>query len=236
MKYDELGVIIHITGIFLLLSKLGLINKTKSDVVKSSCSYIDFLKKNNSTTLKTPNINGFINGAWGGLGFHEKESDEFKELNRYIDKISKQVIIESYPTAGDELIDLINKNADLFYRKVGTFNDSNNIYYNTPILQYVNKIKFVEAFTRAVPKSKNMICYAFSERYQYENINQFLLSELNWLRDVINLLKEKQELSAGKISGYQLQSYIKHYFMPAIETLERSAAKKNSQPTDFSSD
>ncbi|MCZ2720180.1 P-loop NTPase fold protein [Marinomonas sp. 15G1-11] len=230
MKYSELGVVRHVAGIFLWLSKIGLIKKTMREILEFSCSYVDHLKETghlNSQASNRPRFREYE--SWGGLGFHEKESDEFKELNEYIDWLSEQAVIEDYPTAGDELIHLINEDPDLFYRKVVLCNDSDNIYYEIPIFQYVDSAKFVEAFVSTIPKSRNTICYAFSERYKFDNFNASLLPELEWLRNVIRLLEEKRQLFEGKISGYQLQSYINTYFRPAAEALEQFEANKQSQ-------
>ncbi len=230
MKYSELGVVRHVAGIFLWLSKIGLMKKTMHEILEFSCTYIDNLKENGNLNSQTSNRPRFREyESWGGLGFHEKESDEFKELNKYIDRLSEQAVIEDYPTAGDELIHLISEDPKLFYRKVVLCNDSDNIYYEIPIFQYVDSEKFVEAFVNAIPDSRNTICYAFSERYKFDNFNASLLPELEWLRNVIRLLEEKRQLFEGKISGYQLQSYINTYFRPAAEALEQFEANKQSQ-------
>ncbi|MGB6188969.1 MAG: P-loop NTPase fold protein [Aeromonas molluscorum] len=230
MKYTELGVVRHVSGIFIWLSKIGLMKKTRREILEFSCSYIDHLKATGNLNSEISNRPKFrVYESWGGLGFHEKESDEINELNKYIDRLSEQAVIEDYPTAGDELIQLISENPNLFYRKVVLCNDSDNIYYEIPIFQYINSEKFVEAFVSAIPSSRNTICYAFSERYKFDNFNASLLPELEWLKDFIKLLEEKRQLFEGKISGYQLQSYINNYFRPALESLEQFEANKQNQ-------
>lgn len=230
MKYSQLGVVRHVAGIFLWLSKIGLMKKTGREILEFSCSYIDYLKEAGNLNSQISNRPRFREyESWGGLGFYEKESDEFKELNEYIDRLSEQAAIEDYPTAGDELIQLISEDPNLFYRKVVLCNDSDNIYYEIPIFQYIDSEKFVETFVSAIPDSRNTICYAFSKRYEFDSFNASLLPELEWLRNVIRLLEEKRQLFNGKISGYQLQSYINTYFRPAAEALEQFVAKKQSQ-------
>jgi hypothetical protein len=230
MNYSELGVVRHVAGIFLWLSKIGLMEKARNEILEFSCFYIDYLKevgKLNSEVSNRPRFREYE--SWGGLGFHEKESDEMKVLNKYIDQLSEQAVIEDYPTAGDELIFLISEDPNLFYRKVVLCNDVDNIYYEIPIFQYTDPEKFVDAFVSAIPDSRNTICYAFSERYKSDYFKASLLPELKWLRNVIKLLEKKRQLFEGKISGYQLQSYINTYFRPAAEALEQFEANKQSQ-------
>lgn len=230
MKYSELGVIRHITGIFLWLSEIGLMEKTRPEILEFSYLYIDHLKETGNLNSQVSNKPSFREyESWGGLGFNEKDSDEFKKLNKYIDRLSEQAAIEDYPATGNELINLISEDPNSFYRKVTLCNDSDNIYYKIPIFQYIGPEIFVEAFVSAVPDSRNTICYAFSERYQFDDFNASLLPELEWLRNVVRLLEEKRQLFEGKISGYQLQSYIKNYFGPAVEILEQFETNKQSQ-------
>jgi GTPase SAR1 family protein len=172
MKYSELGVVRHVAGIFLRLSKIGLMKKNMREILEFSCSYVDHLKKTGNLISEASNRPRFREyESWGGLAFHENESDEFKELNKYIDRLSEQALIEKYPAAGDNLIQLISEDPELFYRKLVLCNDLDNVYYEVPIFQYVDSEKFVEAFVNAIPKSRNTVCYAFSERYKFDNYN-----------------------------------------------------------------
>jgi hypothetical protein len=79
----------------------------------------------------------------------------------------------------------------------------------------------VNSFVSAKPNTRNIVCYAFSERYKFDQFNESLLPELKWLKKVIELLEEKSKSLKGKISGYQLLSHINGYFIPAMETLEQ---------------
>lgn len=226
-KFEQVGVVKHVTGIFLWLSKINLFSKKKSEILEFSCSYINHLKEQKLLNGETYQRLKFReNEAWGGLGFHEKDSEEFKDLNKHIDKLSEQAVIEDYPEAGSELINLIETDADLFYRRVVLNNNSDNIYYKIPIFKHVDKKKFVDAFVKAKPNSRNIVCYAFSERYKLNNFNDSLLPELDWLKGVVKLIEEKRQLLDGKISGYQLQSYINNHFVVAIEALEQYEANR----------
>ena len=229
-NYSELGVVRHVTGIFLWLSKIELIQQTKLEILDFSRSYVEHLKSSGKLNTKWSNRPRFIeNESWSGLGFHERESEEFMALNEHIEQVSKIALIEDYPKAGVELIDLIDKNPSLFYRKVVLNNDSENVFYETPIFKYIDSDTFVEAFLSASPKSRNTICYAFSERYKIDRFNSSLIPELDWLKKVNSLLEEKRQLLNGKISSYQVQSYINNYFRPAVAALEQFEAKNKTQ-------
>lgn len=227
-KFTEIGVIKHVVGIFLWLSDRELITENRSEILKFSYSYIDDLKNANQL-FKEENFNMpkfRENEAWGNIVFYEKDSEEFKKLIKHIDKRIKESVIEHYPDIGNELLNLIETDPDLFCRKVMLNNHADNIYYAVPIFQYIDSAKFVDSFVSAKSNARRKIGVAFLDRYQ-KGFNDLLLPELEWLRSVIKLLEEKKHLLEGKISGYQLQSNIDHYFKTSIKPLEQHKVNKN---------
>ncbi|MBL0545956.1 hypothetical protein JD507_12110 [Aeromonas jandaei] len=226
MKHTELGIVRHITGIFLWLSKIQLIKEKTSDILNFAVSYISHLKAAHLLKYASKDINTFReHESWGGLGFHERESNEFKALNEHIDKLSEQAIIEDYPVAGEMLVTLIDDDPYSFYKQIVLCNHPDNFYYKIPILKYIDPDVFVEKIISASPNSRRTACYAFSERYRFDDFNTLLLPELPWLHNVVEKLERKRHEREGKISGYQLQHCINTYFIPAVQTLEETMIK-----------
>lgn len=227
MIFEEIGVIKHITGIFIWLSEIKLYDKTKKEILDAAKDYVDHLKEKGILLKKEKGFQGFReNESWGGLGFHHSDSREFKDFCKYIESKEEEATIESYPEIGNDLLKLINDDPKLFYRKVTLSNHEENLYYEIPIFQYIDPVKFVDAFIGADPESKRTVCYAFSERYKFDSFNKSLNAELSWLKDVTKLLDEKMYTLNGKISGYQLKAIIETYFKQAIDALSNNEANK----------
>jgi len=227
MKFEEIGIVKHITGVLLWLSEIKLYNKTKKEILDTAKTYIDHLKKKGILSNTKKGFHRFReNESWGGLCFHCSDSEEFKYFCKYIESKEDEATIESYPELGNDLLKLIGDDPQLFYRKVTHCNHEDNLYYETPIFHYIEPVKFVDAFFNADPESKRTVCYAFSERYKFNSFNESLKEELSWLFDVTKLLEEKVDTLNGKISGYQLKSMIDTYFKQAINTLNNYEANK----------
>ena len=226
-NFKEVHVVKHVAGTFLWLSEINLISKTKQEILEFTKTYIDYLKEEGLLISEGSGMAKFIDDdSWRGLGFHKKESDEFKEIIQHIDRVIKQVSIEKYPEAGNELLSLIDTDPDLFYRRVNGTNVSGNTYYKIPIFKYIAPQDFVASFIHAKPHSRETVCHAFSERYRLGSNNELLVPELNWLESVVKLLEEEIELLEGKVSSYHLRISVKSYFRPALEKLEQYEAKK----------
>ena len=70
-EFKEIGIIKHITGLFLLFSDAGVYNKSKPNIINEAKEYIDELKHSGQLDIKYSN-DSF--GAYMGLGFQCKNS------------------------------------------------------------------------------------------------------------------------------------------------------------------
>ena len=208
-EFKELGVVKHVTGLLLWFSELKLYNKSEKEILDFAKEYIDQLKNEGNLPPCNPNAHHFIdNDAWGGLGFVKKDSESFKELCRYIKENEEKVTHESYPEKGKELLDLIKSDPDLFYRRIILSNHEDNIYYDTPILKYIDPEEFVKVFMAVQPSVKRRVCLALQKRYEILDVKPNLRTELDWFQEVISLLEKERKALQGKISGTQLDLFL----------------------------
>jgi len=219
MKYDELGVVMHLVGFFLNLSEINLYKKEKNETLIFSKKYIDLLKDKGCLIKKERKYHYSFNESWGGLGFCGRELDEFKEFCNYIKEKTDIAIDESYPDAGQELLKLMTEDIEKFYRRINLCNHEDNIYYDIPILLHIDPNEFVSTLMNISPKDKNTIGYGLVERYKFSNFNATLKQELEWLKEVRGLLIQEQQSREGKLSAYQIRNFIEYCLNKAIESL-----------------
>ena len=70
-------------------------------------------------------------------------------------------------------------------------------------------------------KDRYNVAYTFEVRYQFDRISPNLITEIKWLKKVVNLLQHEIEQRVGKISWVSLHEVIMPFFSDAITTLER---------------
>ena len=68
--------------------------------------------------------------------------------------------------------------------------------------------------------NKKWVYYALNERYKFDDLNEKLLEELVWLKEVKQLLLNEISAKKGKVSGYTLKMLNEHYLNLVIQKLE----------------
>lgn len=224
-KYEKIGIIKHITGLFLLFSDLNLINKEKNEIVEKSRMYIDRLVENDILLYDAKDDSFFDKDSWAGLGFHQKNTAEFQSLYSYIEIKSDEQKISKYPNLANNLLDYMKHDVKNFYQKVAK-PDEDRQYSRVPILKYIKPKDFIATFLGIHPKNWQIIIQAIKSRYDTSSLDHFS-QELYWLKRVVCLLHAEVVLRKNKISEYQLGSFIKYTLIPSITKLENSIIKIN---------
>jgi len=67
-------------------------------------------------------------GGYGGLGIHENETVEYRELFAYLQQKGRQALEASYPEKGILLLNEMKSDPALFFRRVCLTNSEDNIY------------------------------------------------------------------------------------------------------------
>jgi hypothetical protein len=230
-KYDEIGIIKHVVGLFLLFSNAGFYDQSKEEIIEDSKLYIDYLKSNNPNVLISLSTIEDPFGSYGGLGFQSKETDEFKELLSYISNIKEIAREESMPSACQELLSIMQNDSTKFRRMVSLSESHDDTlekrYYETPIFKYIVPTIFIEKLLGMNLEDQRYIFWILSERYRYDNINKNLVEDLECLKSIQELLQIKitDRKKQKKISGFVLEQYVKNYLDKAIDYLD-SAVKR----------
>ncbi|MDP0562172.1 MAG: P-loop NTPase fold protein [Candidatus Endonucleobacter sp. (ex Gigantidas childressi)] len=161
-KFTELGVVKHVVGIFLVLSEKKIRYKKNDDILKSSYSHIDHLKKEGLINEESPREQFYSNTvqSWGGYYFKNHDSREFEKLTQYIEQVREQVITEKCSEIGSKLWDIMVNNPGKFYGEVSSYSKNNTSYYNRPIFKDIDSKSFVDQLISTEPAIRYEVCLA----------------------------------------------------------------------------
>ena len=135
VAFDDIGVIKHVSGIFLRLSSIGLYNKEKAAIVEELKNYMDKLKAKQLLTFSaTTHEIAIERDSYGGLGFSGNDLPEFKELCEIIEKAVDSAKIDNMPDAGKDLLKTMLSDFNKFSRMIRLSNSEDQILY--PITGY----------------------------------------------------------------------------------------------------
>lgn len=227
-KYRSLGEVIHVTGLFVRYAKHGIYKKSVDDVVDSAKEYIQELIASRDLLPNQPNVrrSPFDRDSFAGLGYMSMDEEPFKEFLKYIDEQLDAAATESLPSKAAELFALVGTNVNLFFRQIVLNNDSENIYYRTPILHHIPPGDFVQRLLDVPYEERRIVAHALKTRYSFEQFNAELWPELDWLRGVVCGLRKEVGQRTGKVSSLSLSGLIDPHLTHAIEQLEQANPSK----------
>ena len=223
LEYKEIGVILHIVGLFLRFSEIGIYKRTKCEVLADGKKYVDDLQESGQLDPDDPSIMSAKRElAYGGLGFSGRESKEFQEFFNYtIKKINNEKIAQM-PEAGNNLLKIMCNDVPKFCLMIYHSNSKDQTYYNIPIFKYIDPKEFVTATLSLNPEAMQSVFGAIGERYQLDMLNVTLVEELDWLKSVRCILQNTQQKFQGQLSGHRLQFIIESIINKAIENLKKN--------------
>jgi len=229
--FTDIGIIIHITGLFLKFSDAGIYNRSKKEILDNSKLYIDYLK--NSSQLESlpqrfhsSEISDYMFESHLSLGFQGKEFKEFKEFTSHICEALELVKVESMPSLVKSLLSTMESDVWQFYRliclpRLEEHYELNQNYYRVPIFKYIEPDDFIQRLLLMKYEDRQRVFAAIKERYKFGNIDDEFLEELECLKAIQVLLLKEAGCRKGKVSGYCLELLNTHYLSGVIKKLEK---------------
>lgn len=210
ISVGEEGEVKHIISLLMYFQEKKVININIDE-------YIGYAKKNlkkiyenlSSDRLQEIDNNIYYNYTEHehtlGLGFYSKDNKNFKEFIKECKEIRKNVLQSKHQEQAKELLELLQNNLDAFCVKI----KRDGIYYNSPILKYIEAKEFVEKFFQCKNADQKKIVEALINRYQWHN-NQIILNEgKSWLPKIIQQLKEIEKQEDISFTKLRIENYIR---------------------------
>jgi len=210
-EFTVSGEILQVFGLRLWLSSVGTISKTRQETVAEGKRYVDNLYASRRIELPLPNegFSEFRFSAYGGLGIHENETPEYRELYTYFSEKRQAADIDRRPGIASELLAQMVVDPDLFYRRINLTNGGVNEFYNVPVLASLGADKFVAALLDLHPAQQRTVLNALKSRYDNRMLDRELSEERSWAVEVRNRLHAAVE-SMSPISIYRMRQNLNY--------------------------
>ncbi len=229
-EFEDIGIIKHITGLFLLFSNAGVYSKSKPDIIDEAKKYIDELKMSGKLDIK---YRDEIFGDYMGLVFPSKDSQEFKDFDNYIVQCQEKVMLQNMPNEANKLLNIMQNDINNFPSLI-CMNFSRNLeetYSKFPIFKYLSPQDFMETVLMLPPENIFIVFSSLQERYKYKNILEQFVDELDFFKEFQKLLLAEVIHRKGKISGYRLSLINEKFLEKTISDLEQ--IKNAPQPNNI---
>ena len=219
-EFVIIGEILHVLGLRLWLSGIGVLKKTRAEVVEEGKRYIGDLYSDERLEPASPHDrdSNLIFGGYAGLGIHENETSEYRELFDYLHERRQAAELDRHPTIAKELLKDMAEDPDRFFRRVNLINDELNDFYDIPILAAIDPNCFVELLLKHHPARQRTVFNALKARYKHGNLNRELVAERPWASEVRNRLLVASE-GMSPIMRYRIGQSLK-YALDAVLGVE----------------
>lgn len=130
------------------------------------------------------------------------------------------------PEAAENLLAIMRDDTRKFYTQIVHTSSDESLYYETPILKYINPETFVTEFENLSPEDKRLVSYALTERYEIHILLEKIYEKVEWFESVRGILSEKQQIFHGKVSGSIIKSAINNHIDKSLETLKNYTTQR----------
>jgi hypothetical protein len=220
-EFEDIGIIKHITGLFLLFSEENLYQKTKASILNEAKNYIDELNSSGRLNIK---YRDEMFNVYMSKGFAHSESQEFQEFDRHIKQSQEDVKIKNMPNIANQLMEIMLKDNTCFSAMIcvnSLRNDVDERYYDFPIFNYLSPQKFIENLMLLSNDDKYFVFLCLEERYKGHYAVNNLVDELSFLKGIQVLLMQEIKNNYGEVSGCVLKQLNENYLVKTISRLEK---------------
>jgi hypothetical protein len=183
--------------------------------LKEGKAYIDNLYQ---AGRLAPDPNGseeFRHGGYGGLGIHDADTPEYRELFIYMENTRRQAARDVYPAQAKALFKELKTDPHLFLRRLCGNDAPDNLYVRIPLLASTEPEEFARLVLDQPSNSQRIIFMAFNGRYEYGQLQNDLSPERAWLEKVRCKLIELSK-SLPLIGQERLRKNIEWNIDPAL--------------------
>jgi hypothetical protein len=206
-RYVEVGEFLHVVGVSIMLADLRLIDQTVPETITQLKTYIDEKFVAQLTDERCRGIKENL-GSHDGLGFMEREKNEFKEVMTYLtqkmDAWHQNWLNED---AGKQLLKFLTEDLIRFFGNLTIINHApEQRYLDVPILATIDVATFVDAWLSLSRQDERRVLGRMRDRY---NSRPTLLdTEGPWWNKIQDELKLRIARSKSKPRNVQIQQLI----------------------------
>ena len=220
-QYDDIGIILHVVGLFLWLSRIGIYEKEKAEILSNAELILKEKVERGKIKATDSEIEEVLDeDFYKGLGFFGKDCDGFDDFCNFIKKTLKDYNESNLPEESEQLVNKMATDTKSFFLDLCYSNSNEGKYYKTPILTHIDTDKFLKKYFETPAPNRRKVFLMLKKRYEHDIFNRYLTDELPWLIDLNSKLEEIIKENPGKMSTYVIKNAVENHIAKSIKHLE----------------
>lgn len=218
-KYQAPGEILHLFGQMLFLADLGVSGRDRMETVADCKAYVDDLKAQGR--LEPPReafLDDIRHGSFGGLGFAQNDTSEFRDLWAYVAQRRAEAEIEGFSADAESLIELMKADSAEFVSRITHGRDGSGQFANRPVLAAADPFVFADALIGLDAESYREVLLGLSSRYDMARlaVGRELAQERPWAEELARVVVDK----ANAMGAFARDRLIKNFSWTVGKQLE----------------
>jgi hypothetical protein len=181
--YKITGEFLHLFGQMLFLADIGFSGRDRASTLADCKAYVDDIRLKGA--LESPTeayLDDIRNGSYGGLGFSQNDTTEFRELWGYVQEQRAAAEIDRYPNIAQQLLDLMKTDPSDFVRQITYIKDGAAPFAHRPVLASADPNDFADVLISLEPMAFREVLLGLSSRYDMAKLakGRELSGEREW--------------------------------------------------------
>jgi hypothetical protein len=226
--YKATGEILHLFGQMLFLADRGFPGRDRAKTLLDCKSYVDDLKTQGELeVLHEGSFDDIRHGSYGGLGFSQSETPEFRELQAYIAEQRRVAETNGYPDQAKRLIELMGIDPSSFVRQVTFHADGHAPFANRPVFATSDPNEFAEVAVALESMAFRDVLLGLSARYDTGKLGKSreLHAELNWVEGLQSALLSRAALM-GPFAQHRISKNVEWNLGKVLGELRESGPRQ----------
>ena len=166
--------------------------------LKDTYQNLTLSKKANLYKNITRDINGF--SSYLNLGYTSVNTEEFKKISILINDFINRELTEQLIQDSSGLLEQIKNKPNLVSKLFDGSDRDQSIYYDQPILQYIEPKDFLGAFLSMPNIDKRNFSNALVKRYETVYLDHAIYVEIDWLEKLIEEIEQYLKSTKPSVS------------------------------------
>jgi hypothetical protein len=214
--------LLHVFGLRLWLADIDAIDKCRQQIVIECTAYLDDLHKQHKLLAQPSDQESFNHGeSYDGLGYKERNTDDFKYLHRYLSKLRLILGDNELPALANKLLENLKADSSLFCEQINSATQGSQSFAHIPILQHLAPNEFIDAAFLHYGHARYNVFIALKNRYEFASASVLLVVERLWLENLRKKFKEIGKKS-HPIKRANIELILKNWIDPILKSDEAS--------------
>ncbi|MCH2072947.1 P-loop NTPase fold protein [Acinetobacter pittii] len=154
-----------------------------------------------------------------GYGYFASGIDYFNDFLDEINTSYETKYNANLKEKADELVDIMKVDPTLFYHRINLTNNSDNLFYDVPVLKEIEPTKFSEELCNLSKSDLSIILPALRKRYQLIMQDPIYPKEKDWLEKVVENINSVILSQSGRLKKAKIEQRI----LPLFSEISTSA-------------